>query len=249
MFLTPLVIDRKTAVTDIVKRDYRTAVIFRKYGISYCCGGKWPLEMVCQSMELDTEEIIKELQLAMRTIPVSNQLNFHGWPVDFMIDYIINIHHHFLKHELPGLREMLREFAEEHRNKYSYITEVETRFDMLAAQLVLAMKREEENLFPYIRQIEHAKDLEESYAPLMVRTLRKPVEKTLDINHTIIVDVLFSLRELTTNYTPPEKACMSHKVILAKLHELDNDILHHLHLEQTILFPRMAAIEKQILGN
>ena len=39
-------IDSATTVSDMVKRDYRTASVFKKYDIEFCCGGKWPLETV-----------------------------------------------------------------------------------------------------------------------------------------------------------------------------------------------------------
>ena len=49
-------IDENTFVTDIVAHDYRAADIFRKYDIDFCCGGKWPLDMVCKNKGLDTDE-------------------------------------------------------------------------------------------------------------------------------------------------------------------------------------------------
>ena len=49
-------------VTDIVTHDYRTADVFRKYDIDFCCGGKWPLDTVCQNKNLKTEDVIDELE-------------------------------------------------------------------------------------------------------------------------------------------------------------------------------------------
>ncbi|MBK9569691.1 MAG: hypothetical protein IPO53_07040 [Chitinophagaceae bacterium] len=52
---------------------------------------------------------------------------------------------------------------------------------------------------------------------------------------------------MTNIYTPPENVCISHKVVIAKLKELDNDLMQHLHLEHSILFPRAIKIEKEVL--
>jgi regulator of cell morphogenesis and NO signaling len=54
-------IEPSSFVTDIVTHDFRTADIFRKYDIDFCCGGKWPLISLVK-IKLKTEEVIRELQ-------------------------------------------------------------------------------------------------------------------------------------------------------------------------------------------
>lgn len=248
MFLHPSEINRKSLVADIVAQDYRTAAIFRKYGIGYCCGGKWPLEMACEMRGVDADEIQAELEAATRTIHVSTQLDFTEWDVDFLINYLINIHHRYLKKSLPETQQILNEFAKEHIKKFPYLVELEKQFDLLAAQLLSSMKREEEVLFPYIRQIAYAHKHRESYAALFVRTLRKPVEETMFRGHETVSDIILSIRKLTNTYTTPENVCISHKVVIAKLKELDNDLMQHLYLEQSVLFPEAMTIEKEVLN-
>ena len=62
MLLYKPVIDRNSFVNDIVKQHHHTADIFRKYGIEYCCGGKWPLETVCLSKGIEFDQLRKELE-------------------------------------------------------------------------------------------------------------------------------------------------------------------------------------------
>ena len=71
MFLKPFEISRKSLVADIVAKDYRTAEVFRKHGIGYCCGGKWPMEIACEMRGIDASAIQAELESATRTIHVS----------------------------------------------------------------------------------------------------------------------------------------------------------------------------------
>jgi regulator of cell morphogenesis and NO signaling len=86
-------IDQNLLVSDIVNNDYRAADVFRRYGIDFCCGGKWPLKVVCDSRDLDIATIKKELEEAVRTIHLPNTLNFDQWDIDFLSDYIVNVHH------------------------------------------------------------------------------------------------------------------------------------------------------------
>jgi len=109
------------------------------------------------------------------------------------------------------------------------------------------MKQEEEIFFPYIKQIFYAYKNKESYARLLIRTLRKPLEEVMLKEHETTGANLHRLRTITNNYTPPENACLSHKVTFSKLKELDNDLVQHIHLESNILFPKAIAMEQELL--
>jgi regulator of cell morphogenesis and NO signaling len=37
-------------------------------------------------------------------------------------------------------------------------------------------------------------------------------------------------------------------VVIAKLKELDNDLLQHIYLEETVLFPKVLKMEKELLA-
>jgi regulator of cell morphogenesis and NO signaling len=248
MFLQPFEINRKSLVADIVAKDYRTADVFRKHGIGYCCGGKWPMEMACEMRGVDVDEVQAELQAATRNIQVSNILDFADWDIDFLIDYISNVHHRYLKKSLPETQYVLVEFSKEHDKKFPWLVELVTQFELLIKQVQISMQREEEVLFPYIRQIAHAHKGKEPYAALLVRTLRKPVEETIFHGHETVGEIILTIRKLSDTYNTPENVCVSHKVVMAKLKELDNDLMQHLYLEQSILFPRAMAIEKEILN-
>jgi regulator of cell morphogenesis and NO signaling len=248
MFLQPFEINRKSLVAEIVAKDYRTADVFRRHGIGYCCGGKWPMEMACEMRGIDAEKIQAELEAATRTIHVSNQLDFADWSIVFLVDYLINVHHRYLKVSLPETQKLLSEFVSEHIKKYPHLEDLRKQFDLLVKQLLPSIQQEEEVIFPYIRQIAHAHQHKEPYAALLVRTLRKPVEETMFKGHEVVSDIILSIRKLTNTYTTPENVCVSHKVVIAKLKELDNDLMQHLFLEQSVLFPRAMAIEKEVLS-
>ncbi len=247
MFIQPFEINRKSLVADIVGRDYRTADVFRRYGIGYCCGGKWPMGIACEMRGVDAEKVEAELKAATRTIHISNQLDFASWDIDFLIDYIINVHHRYLQESLMPLKELLDEFANEHVKNYPHLEELQVQFDLLGKQILSEMKLEEEVLFPYIRQVAHAHKDKEPYAVLLVRTLRKPIEESMFKSHEMIMDIITAIRIITNKYTTPENVCTSHKVVIAKMKELDDDIMQHFYLERSILFPRAMAIEKEVL--
>jgi regulator of cell morphogenesis and NO signaling len=247
MFLQPRKINSALSVSDIVAGDYRTADVFRKYGIEYCCGGKLPLHQACEMKQVDEKKIVAELEEAARDTNTSTGHEYNEWHVDFLTDYIVNIHHHYLRIALPSLKDYVDRFAASHRDKFPYLDELQKLVNQLVKNLLPHLDQEEEIIFPYVRQIGHAYDSRESYASLLVRTLRKPVEDIMQHEHETVGKILRRLREITTNYTPPTSACISHKVTFSKLKEVDCDMVQHLHLENNILFPKAIAMEKELL--
>lgn len=247
MFLNPIHFDSKSSVSEIVTKDYRTARIFKKYGIEYCCGGKFPLEVICESHGLKPETLLNELKQATRDVRLPSDPGYREWPTDFLIDYIVNLHHRYIRDSIPCIAEQLLDFIKGHEKKMPELPALGGLFEKLSNELLPHIQDEEETVFPYIRQLSNAYQKRESYAVLLVRTLRKPVRKMMDEEQDKVSYLLQQLRLYTNNYIAPEKSCVNHRVIFSRLRELDQDLSQHLFLENEILFPRTLQMEKELL--
>ncbi|MHA4842827.1 DUF542 domain-containing protein [Flavitalea antarctica] len=241
-------IDNESFVTDIVTQDYRTSRVFRKYNIDYCCGGRLSLKTVCEIRGLNVDSLKNELGLIRRTIPVSSSTEFDKWNVDFLADYITNVHHSYLQNGLPDIIDTIERFSESHKLKFTYLPELVRAVTELGDDLLAHIDQETEIIFPYIKQISRAYQNKEPYASLLVRTLRKPIENLISHEHREIGRHLHLIRKLTANYLIQPGACITHRVALYKLKELDADLMQHIHLECNILFPKAIAMEKELLN-
>ncbi len=238
--------DFNKTVSEIVRSDYRTADVFKKHGISYCCGGQMPLAEACEGKNVSYDELVKELGDATRDLCLPNTVQYDKWKMDFLIDYIINIHHAYISSVLPATQANLISFVNSHKKQYSELTEVQKVFEQLGSILTTHNLQEEETIFPYIKQIETTHRRKEIYGSLFVRTLRKPLSES-EKEHARISELLGELRRLTNNYTFPENACTNHRVVYNKLREFDNDLVQHKHLENNVLFPRAIEMERELL--
>ena len=239
--------NKTSLVTDVVSADYRTADVFKKYDINFCCGGNWPLETVCMIKGIKIEDLLHDLQMISRNIQIASSLPFHEWSVDFLIDYILNIHHRYIQQTLPKLWFTLTSFVEKHPDKDAGLVHLQSVFWKLQTEMPVHLKEEEDVIFPYIRQLSHAYSEDCSYGKLLVKTLRKPISQIMDQEHKTQTGILIQFRQLTNNYTPPQKSCISHRVLIAKLKELDNDLSQHIYLENEVLFTKALNMERKLL--
>lgn len=234
-------------VKDIVIDDYRTADVFKKWGINYCCGGNLPLDKACAVKQVSQIEVEQDLERATKSITLSNAIAFNEWPLSFLTDYILYVHHGYLKMALPTLRQLLTSFVPGHLKKYPHLDGLHETFLNLADELDEHMAEEEESLFPYVKQISSTYSQKEKYGRLFVRTMRKPLAQTVEKGHVRIVSLLKQLRTQTNHYSFGPNACPNYQVIYNKLKEIDNDLVQHKHLENNILFPKALQMEKSLL--
>jgi regulator of cell morphogenesis and NO signaling len=248
MYSPSVSIKPESHIGEIVSSDYRTADVFKKFGIEYCCGAKRTLQQSCDLLGIDLKQIEAELNHAIRTIQISPTLNFIEWPADFLVDYIQKLHHGYLKQTLPELSQRLEHFAKGHTKKYPTILDVQSTFEEIVRLMDTHIHYQENTIFPYVRQINNAFKNAADYGALLVRTLRKPVSQTFSCEHEHLRTLLHSLRLYTNNYALLENSCLSYKVIIQKLKELDNDLVQHIYLENAVLLPKVAEIEKKLLA-
>ena len=234
-------------ISEIVRADYRTADVFRKFGINYCCGGNVALEEICNRQKLDIDKLQNALNNSVKNLSVPSSLRFDEWTVDFMMDYIINVHHSYLRHALPSITELMAAFVKSHRNKYPYLDTVQESFLELTSFLLEQIEEEEQKVFPYIRHMSHTIKHNETYGRLFVKNWSKPLDQVLKSDHQHIAALLLQLRKESNNYTFGNDACTNHLVIYQKLQELDDDIVQHQQLENNILFPKAILMEKELL--
>lgn len=234
-------------ISAIVREDYRAAEVFRRHGINYCCGGQATLSEACGLKGTDMAVITEELNRATTSILLPNNLRYDTWKTGFLIDYIINVHHSYLRAALPQVQATLQSFVNSHKKQHPGLEQVAETFRELADLLLAQSQEEEASIFPYIKQLESMYRRRETYGSLFVRTLRKPLEDVSKA-HRRIESLVKELRSLTGFYTFRENACANHRVVFHQLREFDQDLAQHKYLENSVLFPKALEMENELLA-
>src|SRR5690554_2569321 len=105
--------DEQETIGEISAKDLRKAEVFKKYGIDFSCGGNKTLKQACDEKGLEVEKVEKELNQAVDNV-LENQVNYADWDVDFLVDYVKNIHHNYARKYLPELKQYATKVAQVH---------------------------------------------------------------------------------------------------------------------------------------
>lgn len=233
-------ITEKKTVAEVVTENIKSAHIFKKHGIDFCCGGGITIQKACEKSKTDYAVLKKELD----TIDsVSRAYDYNSWNLSFLIDHIQNVHHTYVEENITLLLQYANKVAKVHGAHYPEVIEINNLFTEVANELTAHMKKEELILFPYVKQLVASKKENLHLQKPHFGTVENPIHM-MESEHEDAGDIFKEIARLTNNYTAPEGACNTFKALYAKLDEFEQDLHQHIHLENNILFPKAIKLEK-----
>ncbi|QOW11984.1 DUF2249 domain-containing protein [Kaistella flava (ex Peng et al. 2021)] len=171
--------------------------------------------------------------------------DYDKWELDFLTDYIVNTHHRYLKDNAEMLNDLAIKVAEHHGDNHPELNRLSTIIYHFLQDLIDNTVREDEVLFPIIKQMVAKQRNAETEITYKVGTLEDPIN-ILKKDHDVAAADLLYFRNLTNNYTPPADACSSYQYLFKKIQEFESDVQAHIHLEESFLFPKAIQLDKEL---
>ncbi|CAM1363719.1 Iron-sulfur cluster repair di-iron protein [Tenacibaculum sediminilitoris] len=241
-----MIISTNKTVVDYVTENIKTAPIFKKYGIDFCYRRGTTVEKACIENKIDQTTLEKELAEVESINDIIEDYN--KWELDFLMIYIEKIHHTYVRENMHLISQYANKVAKAYGNYYAEIIEINQLFYKVAKDLLAHMQKEEQILFPFIKQLIQAKKegLKKTIPPF--RTINSPIQMMEhEHEHENVGNIFKKISKLSNNYTPPEGGCNTFRALYAKLDEFEQDLYKHIHLENNILHPKAILLEKEIL--
>lgn len=235
--------DKNKIIGALVADDYRTASVFKKYGIDFCCQGNRTINDACEDKSIDTNLVIKDLQ-EINQANNGSSTDYKTWPLDLLCDYIVKKHHRYVAEKSVEIKPYLTKICEVHGGRHPELFEINALFNAAVVVLTQHMQKEELILFPFIHAMVKAKSDGTQIEAPGYGSIENPI-RAMEAEHTIEGERFRKIEELSSNYTPPADACNTYKVTIALLKEFEADLHLHIHLENNILFPKSIELEKE----
>lgn len=234
------------AVKDLVVKYPQTRPLLEELGIDYCCGGHTPLDKAAEQAGRDVNSILSSLEHALDKSEHADIRDWSNSSLTELADHIEQTHHVFMKKQLPRLAGLLEKSKQAHSERHGdVLKELEQAYIPLKTDIEMHLQKEEQILFPLIRQME-AYERGTGPAPQMhCGSVDNPITQ-MRHEHDVAGDFLAQMRNATDNYTPPDDACQTFEALYDGLKALEQDLHEHIHLENNILFPRVQTLENRL---
>ncbi|MEO8196490.1 MAG: iron-sulfur cluster repair di-iron protein [Thermoanaerobaculia bacterium] len=232
--------DLSTPVGEIVARYPSTSRVFDRAGIDFCCGGKRALGEACQAKGLPADHLLAQLQEELATVAGEPDTSLADTPLPALARYIVERFHVPLREELPRLGRMAEKVLAAHGQAHpEVVPELVEIFRAFRPELEDHMAKEEAVLFPAIEALERP-------APGVRMPKIAGLVAAMESEHDGAGAALARLRELTAGFAPPAGACNTFRALYDGLAHLETEMHLHVHLENSVLFPRAAALEQAL---
>ncbi len=223
---------RSETVGQMVANRPARVQVFEEAGIDYS-NGEQTLAEACRKKGLDPDSILDRL-IELDRKQDSAERNWSEIPLRELCDCIESTFHCQLKTELPRVGILLYRVAEGHAERHHELSRVLELFSLFSGDLKMHMLKEEETLFPLIRELEQTGSADQD----LFRMLEQ-----IEIEHECASQSLREMRSLTRDFNPPADACDAYRAVLEALRNLESVLQEHFGLENNILFPRVFQMQ------
>src|SRR6266545_2436769 len=114
--------ERLTTATigEIVAADFRTAAVFERFGIDFCCGGRRPLDEACRAAAADPADVVR----ALETLPpaADADADVAHWRLERLIEHIVSTHHAYVRGAMPAIAGYLEKLIAAHGSRHPELT-------------------------------------------------------------------------------------------------------------------------------
>ena len=99
-------ININSVIGDIVSKNYKTAEVFRHYGVDFCCKGNRIIKDLSDSGKIDLEKLLNDLE-SVTSSSTDAIIEYNTWPLDLLADYIEKKYHRYIEEKIPVITEYL----------------------------------------------------------------------------------------------------------------------------------------------
>lgn len=226
-------------LSDILKEHPRAIHLFDSFKNIQCSDTSLTVIDFCQKYQVPIEEmegILRELDNDSYVLSIGA----NEWELDFLVDFLINIHHNYLRKRIPLYLKNIEEILLELKDPSIQVI----RQILLRAEkdLLKSIQQTENAIFPYIKQIARAYKSKESYGELLVSTLRKPIAQQLNIDIEMMKEILEGIRT-QSNYYCQGIHSYAWRRLMVYLKDLDIQLQRHIQLKEEVLLPKSLQVE------
>lgn len=235
------------SLSEIVTNNFKSASVFEKYGLDFCCHGKKSISQACEEKGIDIEEVLVQLEKLNDNNPEHNHEQYIHWDLGFLADYIVNVHHKYVRNMIPVISAHADKVTSKHGQNHPELIKVANHFTVVYKDLKQHMMKEEQLLFPYVKYLVNVRNNSGTPEAPFFGSIKNPIQM-MEAEHESAGNLLADIGSLTNNYTPPADACNTLKVFYNELKEFEQDLHKHVHLENNILFPGSIELENNLFN-
>ncbi|MBK7258522.1 MAG: hemerythrin domain-containing protein [Ignavibacteriae bacterium] len=230
---------RDTRLADAIHSNYLLIPVINRFGVSLGFGDR-TIREVCRAHRIDEKFFLVIINVFSHPhyFPEKTLLTFNPLVV---LSYLQKTHAYYREIQIPVIERQLRQLIGRAGKEKGDLLVVRKFFQEYKRELLAHLNREERITFPYIRNVYRAHQTR--------RAARKPSNahaysmEAYESEHNNVDEKLWDLKNILIKYLPGTVDAVVRNAVICEIFRLEQDIRDHTRIEETILMPRVTALE------
>ena len=209
--------------------------------------GELSVDEVCRAHGVNTDFFLEIANAYLDELYVPGE-RLSLFSLGTMVNYISATHGYYKDIALPSVENKLHRLMEHSKLSEKEINLVTTFFNDYKKDFMIHLSQEEERILPYVLELEKQASREKP-DPEFIQKLRTYSIREFEQEHDRLETSLKHLSELIIKYLPPFDDLQLCHQVLNDLAMLMKDLVDHADVEDKVLIPRVAELERSLLNS
>jgi len=236
-------ISREMPMFRVIMENLQLLPLLPRFNMTHGFGDN-SVDQVCRDHGVNTDFFLEIANAYLDEMYLPGE-GLSLFPLTSMVDYIRATHDYYTDFAIPMVEEKIHRLMERSGLSDKEVRLVTDFFNDYKKEFMDHLSQEEGQILPYVLELERQSALEKP-DPEFIGKLQSYSISEFEKEHDRLEISLKHLSELIIKYLPPsEDVHLCHEV-LNDLAILMKDLVDHADLEDKILIPRVAELERQL---
>ena len=235
-------INKAMKMADVIHLNHHLLSVLYRFNIDLGFGEK-SVEQICMGNNVNPDFFL-EIANAFIDKDYFPSDELQSFPLSVIVDYLRATHRYYTDEKIPELKRLFQILI--NKQTQDGLMMIQKFFDEYLDEFHKHITREEEKVYPYVLQLETSFLAKKTTTDFLHRLDQYRITN-YEKEHDDIEEKLFDLKNILIKYIPQMDDYHLVHQILSKLFRLEKDINDHSHIEDKVLIPKVAKMEKLFL--
>jgi regulator of cell morphogenesis and NO signaling len=231
-------------LADAIHYNHLLLPVINRLGVQLGFGDK-SIQQICEEKAIDPDFFLMIIN-AFLDHDINKTLKIKSVSIHKVVEYLKATHQYYLERMIPEVENRINALIQHSMIDQKQFLLVKNFFEEYKNELYVHVKLEEQSIYPYVIAVFDALESGHVDESLRKKMQTEPIDSYAE-EHSDIESKLFDLKNILIKYLPESGDSYLRNQVLNALFKLENDLNDHSRMENMVLVPRIAEIEKQLL--
>lgn len=239
-----MLITSEMKLADAIHYNHLLLPVINRLGVQLGFGDK-SIQQVCKENQIDSDFFLIIIN-AFLDHDIHKTMKIQSVSVEDMVTYLKATHQYYLDRVIPEIENKINALIQHSDIDQKQFMLVKNFFVEYKNEFYAHIDLEEKSIYPYSVDVYKAFVTGVLNEGLKKKIISEPIESYAE-EHSDIESKLFDLKNILIKYLPESRDSYLRNQVLNALFKLENDLNDHSRIENMVLVPRIAELEKQLL--